>query len=160
MKNLTLFIALGLLIFNSSAMAHKVIVFAWVETGMIHIESSFGSNRPAKNCEIIIKTPEGTIVHQGLTDDQGLHALKIPDYMDSDLIVSLNAGPGHSGLWTIPKIELVGEATPENLEKKMAEKQSLEKGPSFARIVSGIAIIFGLALVGAWIKKKKSRFNA
>jgi len=160
MKIFSFFMVNCLFIFISPAMAHKVIVFAWAEAGMIHIESSFGSNRPAKNCTLEIKTLDGTMVHQGITDNQGLHSFKIPDFQDSDLIVYLNAGPGHSGRWTIPKTELVGETTPEKIEKKMAEKQSLEKGPSSVRIISGIVIIFGLALVGAWIKKKQSKPDA
>ncbi len=162
MKKIITLMVLGLIISTSTALAHKVIVFAWVEQGRIHVEGSFGPNRPAKNCEIQVKSPKGILVHRGTTDAQGMYSFEIPDHPDSDLIVEMNAGPGHSGKWTISENELVAQPTPDNLERKMAEKKSLEKSPSLTRILSGIGIIFGLAFVAARVKKrvKKRKNNA
>jgi len=153
---ITLLVAASLIMSSTIALAHKVIVFAWVEQGNIHIEGSFGSNRPAKNCLITVTNPKGILIHQGITDSQGLYSFSLPDNLDSDLIVGLNAGPGHLGSWTIPENELVAKPSPENLKKKMAEKQLIEKDPSLARIAGGIAVIFGLAFVAVRIKKRKS----
>ncbi len=155
MKKILAFIVLVLMISSTSALAHKVIVFAWVEQGRIHVEGSFGSDRPAKNCEIKVTGPNKILVHKGITDAQGMYSFALPQILDSDLVIEMNAGPGHLGHWTIPKDELVAEPTPEAVEKKMAEKQSLEKKPSMSRIASGIALIFGVAFVVAWIKQKK-----
>ncbi len=151
--------ALGITMSSTTALAHKIIVFAWVEQGQIHIEGSFGSNRPAKNCVIQVKNTKGILVHQGTTDTQGLYSFKLPKHPGSDLIITLAAGPGHSGQWTIPENELAQNPTPENLERKMAEKESLEKSPSLARIAAGIGVIFGLAFVAAWVKKRKRSAN-
>ena len=138
---------IGLLALSSTtALAHKVIVFAWVEQGRIHIEGSFGSNRPAKKCVIHVKNPTGILIHQGITDALGQYSFKLPDTLDSDLIVELNAATGHFGHWTIPKEELVQDSA-ENLERKMAEKKSLEKSPSLVRIASGIIVKIGRAHV-------------
>ena len=155
MKKILAFIVLVFVISSTSALAHKVIVFAWVEQGQIHVEGSFGSTRPAKNCVIKVTDSNTRVVHQGITDDKGLYSFALPDSHDFDLVVTLDAGPGHLGQWTIPKDELGAEPTPENLEKKMTQKKDLEKPPSLARILAGIGVIFGLAFAGAWVKKRK-----
>jgi nickel transport protein len=147
--------ALSLFISVGTALAHKVIVFAWVEQEIIHVEGSFGSSRPAKNCVINAKNPMGILIHQGITDEKGLYSFQLPDNLNSDLVVELDAGSGHSGRWTILKDELVSPSTPENLEKKMAQKQSLKKKPSLAKIALGIAIIFGLAFAATLLQRRK-----
>lgn len=156
MRKIIAFIVLVLMM-SSTSEAHKVIVFAWVEQGRIHVEGSFGSDRPAKNCEIKVTGLNKVLVHQGITDAQGRYSFALPKTLDSDLVIEMNAGPGHLGHWTIPKDELGAKPTPENIEKKMAEKQSLEKNPSLARIAAGIALIFGLAFLAAWIKRRKRK---
>jgi len=155
MRKIIAFIALILTFSSTSALAHKVIVFAWVEQGRIHVEGSFGSDRPAKNCVIKVTGFNGVLVHQGITDNRGIYSFALPETLDSDLVIELSAGPGHLGHWAIPKDELGVEPTPENMEKKMAEKNSLEKNPSLARIAAGIALIFGVAFAAAWIKRRK-----
>ncbi len=157
MRKIISFIALVLMMSSTSALAHKIIVFAWVEQGRIHVEGSFGSNRPAKNCGIKVTDLNGVLVHQGITDTQGMYSFALPETLNSDLVIEMNAGPGHLGHWTIPKDELGAEPTPENIEKKMAEKQALEKNPSLGRIAAGIVLIFGLAFAAAWIKRRKKK---
>ena len=157
MKKIIPYIALVFMMSSTSALAHKVIVFAWVEQGRIHVEGSFGSDQPAKNCDIKVTGLNKVLVHQGITDAQGRYSFALPKNLDSDLVIEMNAGPGHLGHWTISKDELGAEPTPENLEKKMAEKQSLEKNPSLARIAAGIALIFGLAFSANWIKRRKRK---
>nr|NJM02572.1 hypothetical protein [Desulfobacula sp.] len=43
----------------SPALAHKVILFAWVEDGMIHTESSFAGERKARDCPLIVQDETG-----------------------------------------------------------------------------------------------------
>jgi len=155
MKKIILLMVLVFVLSGTTAMAHKVIVFAWVEQGRIHIEGSFGSERHAKKCDIKVTDSRGILVHQGITDSLGRYSFKLTDTLDSELMVELTAGPGHSGRWTIAKEELVFESSPEKLDEKMAEKASLEKSPSLVRIAAGIALIFGLAFAAAWLKKRK-----
>lgn len=155
MKKILFLIFLILGISSTSALAHKTIVFAWVEQGQIHIEGSFGSDRPAKNCVIRVTDSNKSLVHQGITDAQGLYLFALPDTRDSDLVVELDAGTGHSGHWTITKEELGVAPTLKSLGEKMAQKQDIEKNPSLARILSGIMVIFGLAFAATWIKKRK-----
>ncbi len=72
-----LFIIILTLIPAGFAHAHKVIIFAWVEDGMIFSESHFGSKREAKNCSIRVMNGKGLLVHEGKTDNQGKYSFKI-----------------------------------------------------------------------------------
>ncbi len=45
MRKIIAVLALVIMMPSTSALAHKVIVFAWVEQGRIHVEGSFGSDR-------------------------------------------------------------------------------------------------------------------
>lgn len=136
--------------------AHKVIVFAWVEDGMIYTESSFGSKRKAKDCALIVVDEKGTVVHEGKTDDQGEYGFKIPDHIKSDLVIHLKAGTGHSATWRLPYNELVTPVDEEKLAASMKEKQKIESGPSLLKIISGIGIIFLLAFFVTFFRKKKT----
>ena len=123
MRKIITYIALMLTFSSTYALAHKIIVFAWVEQGRIHVEGSFGSDRPAKNCAIKVTGLNGVLVHQGITDAEGMYSFALPETLDSDLVIEMNAGPGHLGHWTIPKDELGDDPTPESIEKKMAQKE-------------------------------------
>lgn len=123
MKYLIFCITCTCLLFCSAVnvFAHKVIVFAWVEDGMIHTESSFGSKRKAQNCSITLKNEGGQVLKQGTTDSQGAYALEIPVNPSSDLIVFLDAGSGHQASWRIAKAELIpgtANKTNEDIKRK------------------------------------------
>lgn len=135
----------------SPALAHKVILFAWVEDGMIHTESSFAGKRKARDCPLIVRDDTGRIIHEGKTDDQGLYSFKIPDGVETDLILTLEAGIGHQAEWRIKKDELAQADS----EKTLLEKENLESSPSVWKIISGIALIFLLAGAGKWFSRKK-----
>lgn len=135
--------------------AHKVIIFAWVENGMIYTQSSFGSKRKAKACAITVVDENGIVVHNGLTDQEGHYSFKIPENIGSDLVLTLEAGTGHKAQWTLPKQELAVKKSEQERHSIIKEKENLEKGPSLLNITTGIAIIFFLAMVIRFIKRKK-----
>ncbi len=171
MKYLNIILIVILILISNLAFAHKVIIFAWVEDGMINSESSFGSKRKAMNSKIIVEDEFGNIVHEGITDTNGEYAFKIPSNVDSDLILKLKAGTGHQGSWKISKDELKvlpGQAGPDqinfdqttsgqtDLESAMKEKERLQKSPSPLKILSGIIIIFLIAFALKIVKWKKT----
>jgi len=139
----------------SAAFAHKVILFAWVEEGYIHTQSSFGSKSKAKGCVITVVDEKGMVVHSGTTDQEGNHSFKVSEKINSDLILTLNAGTGHQAQWRIPRDELKTVASVKETQAAMKEKQRLEKGPSVFKIMGGIALIFLLALVAKGLKRRK-----
>jgi nickel transport protein len=140
----------------SVAFAHKVIIFAWVEDGMIYTESSFGSKRKAKDCAIKVFNEKGQEIHKGQTDLKGNYSFKIPENIDSDLILKLEAGTGHQGQWKISKDELAVKQGDQDIKAVMEKKETLEKSPSLWKIITGIAIIFILAIGARLLKRKIS----
>ncbi len=153
-KILGFIIVLAIIVPAGYAAAHRVIVFAWVENGMVYTESSFGSNTRARNCTITVSDEKGRIIKKGKTDEQGHYSFKVPDRIDSDLIIQLNAGPGHQAKWRVSKKELLSNPSQQDIKKEMEQKNKLEAGPSFLQIAGGIAIIFIVAFGLKFIKKK------
>lgn len=153
-KQILIFVLILIMMPASYAVAHKVIIFAWIEDGMIHTESSFGSKRKAKESAITVIDEKGSIVHQGITDQEGKYSFKIPEKIDSDLILKLDAGTAHQAQWKISKNELVMVHSIEDTQAAMKEKEKLEASPSVFKIIGGIAIIFGLALAVKLLKRK------
>ena len=139
------------------AHAHKVIIFAWVEDGMILSQSYFSSKRKAKNCNINVVDGKGRVVHTGKTDDQGNYSFKIPENIDSGLVLNLDAGQGHRAHWKIPENELKVIPSKGDMEKAMAVREKLEQKPSVFKIAAGICIIFLLAFFLKLLKKKRDK---
>ena len=139
--------------------AHKVIIVAWVEEGMIYSESRLGSKREAKNCRITVVNDKGEIVLAGKTDDQGKYAFKIPENVASDLVLHLEAGNGHKAFWRIPEKDLKKDISNKDISNKDIEnavetKAELEQNPSVFKIAAGVGIILFLALVLKFYKKR------
>jgi len=136
------------------AFAHKVIVFAWVENGVVYTESSFNGGFKVHEGKIKVFDGEGKLVTSGITDDKGRFSFKVPDNINTDLIVKLDAAEGHQAHWKIHRKELVKGDSPVELEKAMKKKKEMEKDPSFLSIITGLAIIFTLAFSVSFIRKK------
>ena len=136
--------------------AHKVIIFAWVEDGMIFSESHFGSKREAKNCNISVMNGEGELVLKGKSDNQGKYSFKIPENIKSGLVLTLYAGTGHKAHWKISENELTNPSN-DDIKTAMETKAKLEDNPSLYKIVTGIGIIFLLAMALKIFKKKHKK---
>ncbi|MDA3916171.1 MAG: hypothetical protein PF690_04285 [Deltaproteobacteria bacterium] len=152
-----LFIIILTLIPAGFVHAHKVIIFAWVEDGMIFSESHFGSKREAKNCSIRVLNGKGLLVHKGKTDEQGKYSFKIPENIDSGLVLHLDAGTGHKAHWKISENELRNNPSNDDIKTAMETKAKLEENPSLYKIVTGVGIIFLLAMVLKFIKKRRKK---
>ena len=161
-KQVLILVFISVVIPASFAFAHKVIIFAWVEDGMIYTQSSFGSKRKAKNCIITVIDEKGLDIHKGQTDQEGNYSFKIPGKIDSDLILKLDAGTGHQAQWKISKNEFVTDYSEndiqaaKDIQAAMKEKEKLEESPSSLKRIGGIGIIFMLALAVKFLKRKIS----
>ncbi len=150
-----LFLCLGILVLPGSVFAHRVILFAWVEGDMVHVEGGFGSDKPAKNCDITAYDRNQTVVFKGKTDKDGRFSFKVPEGHTSDMVLELAAGPGHKGAWTIGAEEFAS-AQPPAESNHSPQHKALEKGVDPVRILAGIGVIFGLAL-GVGVLRKKAK---
>ena len=88
-----------------TALAHKVRIFAYEESGAIVGETAFSGGRAARNAEILVKdAATGTTLTSTRTDEKGTFRFQIPeqarrDHLNLQLIV--NAGEGHRGEWAL-----------------------------------------------------------
>lgn len=94
------------------AQAHRANIFAWEESGRIHVECSFSGGKPAKNAPITVyDASDGTEITRLKTDTKGAGSFPIPDAAREgrkDLRLVLSAGEGHRGEWIITADEYLG----------------------------------------------------
>ncbi len=105
-----------------AALAHRVTVFAWVDGDTVHTTSQFSRNNKvyAGLIEVFDATTGERLV-SGKTDNQGEYSFKVPSaarQRGADLRVTLKAGEGHSGEWTVTAAEYMSQAGAATTEKK------------------------------------------
>jgi len=119
------FLIIFLFISVSPAIAHKVTVFAWVNGDTAFVESKFAGGRKVKEGEVVVSDSEGNQLLKGKTNDEGEFSFKIPK--KTALTVTIIAGMGHQGEWTIPAEEigeLAGKETkPDDLSLKVKSSE-------------------------------------
>jgi len=156
------------------ALAHKVMIFAWVEEDTVFTESKFSGGKKAINAPVVIFDKDGKKLLEGKTDNKGEFSFKIPKV--TDLRIVLNAAMGHKAEWTVTESEIreagaivekkkaaepsgpipvglskeeVQKIVEDSLDKKLRPivrmiTESKNKGPSLTEIIGGIGYIFGL----------------
>ena len=75
------------------AFAHKVNLFAYVEADEIYVEGYFVDGKAAQNSKVQVLGPNGELLVEGITDDQGQYRFAVPQRTDLKIVV--NAGMGH-----------------------------------------------------------------
>ena len=182
---ITLFLASILVISNNlPALAHKVIIFAWVERDTVFTESKFSGGREATGAQVLVFDRDGKQLLEGKTNNKGEFSFKIPKL--TDLRIVLNAGMGHKAEWRIPESEIqeasgflgskraaessqpiavslsneeIKELIEDSLDRKLRPivrmiTESQSKGPSVTEIVGGIGYIFGLMGVAIYFRNR------
>jgi nickel transport protein len=172
---------------NDNALAHKVMIFGWVEGDTVFTESKFSGGKKAINAPVVIFDKDGKKLLEGKTDNKGEFSFKIPKA--TDLRIVLNAAMGHKAEWVIPESE-IREADPIVEKKSAAEpsgpisvglskeevqkivEDSLDKKlrpivrmmteskntkPSLTEIIGGIGYIFGLMGVALYFKNRSKK---
>jgi len=169
---------------NLPVLAHKVIIFAWIEGDTVFTESKFSDGKKAINSQVLVFDRNGKQLLEGKTNNKGKFSFKIPKI--TDLRIVLNAAMGHKAEWKIPESEIretmggsenkaagwssqsigVGlskeelkELIDESLDKKLRPivrmmNESQSKGPSVTEIIGGIGYILGLMGVAIYFKNR------
>ena len=169
---------------NPPALAHKVMIFAWVEGDTVFTESKFSGGKRAINAQVLVYDRDGRQLLEGKTDKKGNFSFKIPKL--TDLKIVLNAAMGHKAEWTVPESQIreaggaakgknpvetirhadvglskeeIKELIEESLDRKLRpiERMMAEqqfKGPSVTEIIGGIGYIFGLMGVAIYFKNR------
>jgi nickel transport protein len=117
--------ALALSLCPSSAWAHKVTIFAWVEGDTVYTQSKFSGGKRAKNAPVVVYDGEGNRLLEGETDEGGEFSFKVPK--KTTLRIVLKASMGHSAEWTIPEEEITKVADGSETRTTGAEAEVFPK---------------------------------
>ncbi|MBF0227232.1 MAG: carboxypeptidase regulatory-like domain-containing protein [Desulfobacterales bacterium] len=104
MKKIILLLSLIFIFGTSVAYAHKVNVFAYVQSGMIYTESYFPDGSPVSDGTIEIYDSSKNMLITGKTDKEGLFSCKI--IKQDDLTIVINASMGHKSSFKLKKSDL------------------------------------------------------
>jgi len=92
----------------SHALAHRVVLFAYVEGDMVFTESYFSDGKRCHNSRIEVFDRSGSKLLEGQTDKRGEFSFKPPK--KTDLRIVLTASMGHKDEYIIPAGDLPDEA--------------------------------------------------
>jgi nickel transport protein len=123
-----------LLVTASSASAHRVNVFAWVEGHTVYVESKFAGGKKVKAGKIVVMDAKGVELLSGRTNDQGEFSFKVAE--PRDLNIRIAAGQGHQGEWAIRAAELADMPSQTVSETSAANVLQADQNNSVA-LISG-----------------------
>jgi len=101
-----MFLILILFASASHTLAHRVVVFAYVEGDMVYTESYFSDGKRCQHARIEVYDSLGNKLLEGKTDKRGEFSFKPPTR--KDLRIVLTASMGHRDEYIIPESELPG----------------------------------------------------
>ena len=90
-----LVLVLVLLLLAAPAWAHKVNLFAFVESGVVYCESYFADGRPVIDGKVLVYDSKEHLLLQGRSDRQGQWQFDLPQ--QDELVLVVDAGMGHRG---------------------------------------------------------------
>ncbi|MFZ7128337.1 MAG: carboxypeptidase regulatory-like domain-containing protein [Desulfobacterales bacterium] len=94
--------ACGLL--GGKALAHKVNLFAYVESGTVYTESYFPDGRPVGGGKVTVFDSRDRLLLEGETDKEGMFDFPVPGV--DDLTIVLDATMGHKTSFKLTKDEV------------------------------------------------------
>ena len=68
-----------LFLFTTTALAHKAIIRAEVENGIVKVECVYSGDTPMINAKFQVFNDKDEIVSEGRTDDKGKYQFNVPD---------------------------------------------------------------------------------
>jgi len=100
-------VIIGVMVFiPGKSLAHKVMVFGYVEDGKVKTISKFSGGKKVMGGKITVFDVDGKQLLQGVTDDNGEFSFDIPS--KKGLKIELEAAMGHKNISEIPADQLGG----------------------------------------------------
>ena len=110
---------------SEAAFAHKVNLFAYAEGDQIYVEGYFVDGKKTLNSRVDVYAPDGQLLLQGETDEEGIFTFPVPQ--KSDLKIVLSAGMGHQTEFLLPAAEISEtQPAPSKVEAAMGIAQTTE----------------------------------
>ena len=101
------YISVALLIMflsTGTALAHKVNIFAYVDSGKIYTESYFVDGKPVREGKVLVYDSQENLLLEGTTNKDGLFSFEIPKV--DDLMIVIDASMGHRNRFKLSKAEV------------------------------------------------------
>ncbi len=96
--------AFTLLLFSGTALAHKVNLFAYVESARVYTESYFSDGRPVGGGKIEVYGSHEKLLLEGIADKKGFFNFDVPEIDELNIVI--DAGMGHKNSFKLRKIEV------------------------------------------------------
>ena len=92
---------------SSAVWAHKLNVFAFVEGRQVFVEGYFSDGVRPRGGEVTVFGPDGVVLAQGRTDEEGSFVFDRPA-VDEGVRIVLNAGMGHQSEYVLSAEDVGG----------------------------------------------------
>jgi len=114
---------------GSRAMAHRVVVYAWVEGGAVKVRANFGRrSRPAKGCPVEVRDGAGMLLLELRTNERGECSFRPP--RRCALHIKVNAGEGHIAKCVLAVADLGGVLTGKSRDEAGVAPGEEKRAPS------------------------------
>lgn len=114
----------------TTAMAHKLNVFAYSEDSSVLGEAYFNDGAPARNCEVLVKSEEdGSEIGRGRTDEDGKFVVNIDPSNKKIVTVVVDGGMGHLGRVNITLSSFNNNSTDNDNSTDMSDSNFIDKVP-------------------------------
>lgn len=159
-----LFVLLIILLVPGYSPAHSVYVFASVEDRRIVGEGGMSGGKMVHHGDIsILRKNDEQLLLRSRTDENGRFDISLQELGLSepiDLLVILDAGPGHRASWQIRAQDYLVEPAEQNSSASVSPaaqpppESRMPSYPPLKNIMTGVIIIIGLGFLIAWARKK------
>lgn len=147
---LGLMVAALLSIMAAEALAHRVVLFAWIEGDTVFTQSKFPGGARVSEGGVSVLDETGREILSGKTDRQGEFSFPLTSLLQSPsaLKIVLHAGMGHQASWELSREEVgqamgvipeepvdvspPDEARPESIAPQAVEGSARQETPSIA----------------------------
>ncbi len=89
---------------GGTALAHKVNLFAYVESGRVFTESYFPDGTPVEGGKVLVYDSQNNLLLEGITNKEGLFDFPVPKV--DDLHIVIEATMGHKNSYKLKKSEI------------------------------------------------------
>jgi nickel transport protein len=121
-----------LFLMPSTASAHRVSIFAWVEGDTVHTESKFFGGKEVKHGHVKVTDTSGALLLEGQTDENGEFSFKAP--VRAEMKITVSAGMGHQAHWTVKQSDFQATQTEAGTESNPLQSPPSASAPDLNNI--------------------------
>ncbi|RJP77324.1 MAG: hypothetical protein C4522_15650 [Desulfobacteraceae bacterium] len=106
---LSLISTIMLCLFVNPCKAHKLTVYAWVQSDTVYGEAAYNDGSYAKSCRVTIIDSRDKLIARVITDKEGKFFYRLPHTPAAPVKIIINDGMGHHDEYIISQDELINQ---------------------------------------------------